>query len=134
VGRLFELHPSLVESGRAALLDVDLQLIRRLCSGDVKYTPIRRYPSSAFDLSVIAGLREHAGDLAARVARFAGPLLESVQFLRQYSGPPLPEGEQSVSFRLTVGSPERTLSSEEIGEIRARIIEGMRELGYELRV
>jgi phenylalanyl-tRNA synthetase beta chain len=68
------------------------------------------------------------------VARFAGPLLESVQFLRQYSGPPLDEAEKSVSFRVTVGSPERTLSSEEIGEIRARIIEGMRELGYELRV
>jgi phenylalanyl-tRNA synthetase beta chain len=134
VGRLFELHPSLVESGRAALLDLDLQLIRKLSAGDVKYTPLRRYPSSAFDLSVIAGLREHAGDLEARLARFAGPLLESVQFLRQYSGPPLDEGEKSVSFRLTVGSPEHTLSSEEIGEIRARIIEGMRELGYELRV
>jgi len=134
VGRLFELHPSLVESGRAAVLDLDLQLIRKLSAGDVKYTPIRRYPSSAFDLSVIGGLREHAGDLEARVARFAGPLLESVQFLRQYSGPPLAEGEKSVSFRLTVGSPERTLSSEEIGEIRARIIEGMRELGYELRL
>lgn len=134
VGRLFELHPSLLDSGRAALLDVDLQLIRKLSAGDVKYTPIRRYPSSAFDLSVIAGLREHAGDLEARLARFAGPLLESVQFVRQYSGPPLEEGAKSVSFRVTVGSPERTLSSEEIGEIRARIIEGMRELGYELRV
>jgi phenylalanyl-tRNA synthetase beta chain len=134
VGRLFELHPSLIESGRAALLDLDLQLIQKLSAGDVKYTPIRRYPSSAFDLSVIAGLREHAGDLEARVARFAGPLLESVQFLRLYSGPPLEEGQKSVSFRLTVGSPERTLSSEEIGEIRTRIIEGMRELGYELRL
>jgi hypothetical protein len=35
---------------------------------------------------------------------------------------------------LTVGSGERTLSSEEVGEIRGRIIDGMRELGYELRV
>jgi hypothetical protein len=50
------------------------------------------------------------------------------------AGAPLEEGQKSVSFRLTVGSPERTLSSEEVGEIRARIIEGMRELGYELRV
>jgi hypothetical protein len=33
-----------------------------------------------------------------------------------------------------VGSPERTLASEEVGEIRTRIIEGMREMGYELRV
>jgi len=61
-------------------------------------------------------------------------LLESIQFLRQYSGPPLAEGAKSLSFRLTVGSPERTLSSEEIAEIRTRIIEGMRDLGYELRV
>ncbi len=38
------------------------------------------------------------------------------------------------SFRLTVGSPERTLSSDEIAAIRANIIERMRDLGYELRV
>jgi phenylalanyl-tRNA synthetase beta chain len=123
-----------LESGRPALLDLDLQLIQKLSTADVKYTPIRRYPSSAFDLSVIAGLREHVGTLQAAIASFAGPLLESVQFLRQYSGPPLADGTKSVSFRLTVGSPERTLASEEISEIRNRIIEGMRELGYELRV
>ena len=133
-GRLFELHPSLVESGRAVVLDVDLRVVERLSAGEIKYTPIRRYPSSAFDLSVVAGLREHAGKLEAIVASFAGPLLESIQFVRQYSGAPLEEGRKSVSFRLTVGSPERTLSSEEVGEIRGRIIERMREMGYELRV
>jgi len=70
-----------------------------------------------------------------RVVRsFAGPLVESIEFLRQYSGPPLEAGQNSVSFRLTAGSPERTLSNEETSAIRARIIEGMRTLGYELRV
>ncbi len=131
---MFELHPSLVETGRAAILDLDLASGAVAQRGRSRYTPIRRYPSSAFDLSVIAGLREHAGNLQAAIASFAGPLLESIQFLRQYSGPPLEEGKKSVSFRLTVGSAERTLSSEEVGEIRARIIEGMRGLGYELRV
>jgi phenylalanyl-tRNA synthetase beta chain len=134
VGRLFEMHPSLVETGRAAVLDLDLRAVRSLSTDDTKYAPIRRYPSSAFDLSVIAGLREHAARLQASVQSFAGPLLESIQFVRQYSGPPLEEGRKSVSFRLTVGSPERTLSSDEIGQIRTRIIEGMRDLGYELRV
>ena len=134
VGRLFELHPSLVETGRAAILDLDLRAVQRLAAADIKYKPIRRYPSSAFDLSVIAGLREYAGDLETKLREFASPLVESIQFVRQYSGPPLAEGQKSVSFRLTVGSPERTLSSEEVGEIRARIIEGMRGLGYELRV
>jgi phenylalanyl-tRNA synthetase beta chain len=68
------------------------------------------------------------------VASFAGPLAESVEFVRQYAGSPLKAEQKSVSFRVTVGSPERTLSSEEVGEIRARIIAGMRGLGYELRV
>jgi phenylalanyl-tRNA synthetase beta chain len=134
VGRLCELHPRLVEQGRAAVLDLDLRVIQSLSGGESRYTPVRRYPSSAFDLSVIAGAREHAGTLESRLASFAGPMLESIQFLRQYSGPPLEEGRKSVSFRLTVGSAERTLSSEEVGEIRAGIIERMRELGYELRV
>jgi len=134
VGRMFELHPSLVEAGRAAVLDLDLRAIQALGPSGAKYTPIRRYPSSAFDLSVIAGEREHAGKLQDSLASFAGPLLESISFVRQYAGPPLDEGRKSVSFRLRVGSPERTLSSEEAGGIRARIIEGMRGLGYELRV
>jgi phenylalanyl-tRNA synthetase beta chain len=134
VGRMFELHPSLIETGRAAVLDLDLRIIRSLSTSDTRYTPIRRYPSSAFDLSVIADARELAGKLEASIASFAGELLESVQFVRQYSGPPLEEGRKSVSFRVTVGSRERTLASEEVGEIRGRIIEGMRRLGYELRV
>jgi phenylalanyl-tRNA synthetase beta chain len=135
VGRLFELHPSLLEAGRAALLDLDLSAAYRLASTEeVKYTPVRRYPSSAFDLSVIAGEREPAGELREKIAEFAGPLLESVQFLRQYEGPPFEAGEKSVTFRVTVGSAERTLSSDEVTAVREAIIAGMRELGYELTV
>ena len=84
--------------------------------------------------AAIAPLREQAGKLESAIAAFAGPLLESIQFVRQYAGLPLVEGTKSVSFRLTVGSSERTLASEEVNEIRAAIIEGMRGLGYELRV
>ncbi len=133
-GRLFELHPSLIETGRAAIVDLDLRAVERLRVGEKIYTPIRRYPTSAFDLSVISGERELAGKLESLIAGFAGPLVESIEFLRQYSGPPLATGQKSVSFRLTAGSPEKTLSSEEVAQIRERIIEGMRGLGYELRV
>ena len=133
VGRIFELHPNLLE-GRAAVLDLDLEIVLKLRPRDKTYTPLRRFPSSQFDLSVIAGTRELVGDLHRKIKEFAGELLESIEYVRQYSGPPLPENTKSVSFRLTVGSLERTLSSDEAGAIRARIIEGMRGLGYELRV
>jgi hypothetical protein len=35
---------------------------------------------------------------------------------------------------VTLGSAERTLSSEEVGEVRARLIDGMRLQGYDLRL
>ena len=133
VGRMFELFPALVE-GRAAVLDLDLARTQELGAGEKRFTPIRRYPGSAFDLSVVAGSRELVGDLQRKIAGFAGPMLESIEYLRQYSGPPLAEGQKSVSFRLTVGSSERTLSSEEVGQVRAGMIDGMHGLGYELRV
>jgi len=134
IGRLAELHPRLIEQGRAAVLDVDLDRLRALRRPPGKYTPFRRYPGSAFDLSVVAGEREPVAELRKKLAGFAGDMLESIEFVRQYAGPPLPPGNKSVSFRLTVGSSRRTLSLEEVGAIRAGIIERMQALGYELRV
>jgi phenylalanyl-tRNA synthetase beta chain len=133
VGRLFELHPSML-AGRAAILDIDLEAMLALVPREKRYRSIRRYPASAFDLSVIAGARELVGDLQKRIVSLAGEQLDSIEFLRRYSGPPIPEGMQSVSFRLTVAAPDRTLSLEEAGAIRSRIIEGMRAQGYDLRV
>ena len=133
IGRLFELHPSLGE-GRTAMLDLDLPRMHQAAPKETRYAPIRRYPSSAFDLSVVAGERELVGGLRDKLVALAGELLQSIEYQRQYAGPPLAEGTKSVSFRLTVGSPDRTLSSEEVGEIRARLIDGMRAQGYDLRL
>jgi phenylalanyl-tRNA synthetase beta chain len=134
LGRLSELHPNLIEAGRAAVLDIDLMLLQELTPSAARYTPVRRFPVSAFDLSIIAGARELAGTLELEIRRFAGELAEAVEYVREYEGERLPEGKKSVSFRVVVGAPDRTLSSPEIAEIRSRIIQGLNSLGYELRV
>lgn len=133
IGRLFELHPDYCE-GRAALLDVNLEIAYRLRPARGRYKPLRRYPSSAFDVSIVAGARELVGSLQRIVAGHAGDLFESVAFVRQYSGPPLAEGTKSVSFRVTIGAPDRTLSADDVAAARARIIDGMKAAGYELRL
>jgi len=134
VGRLFELHPTLGAEGRAAILDLDLAILERLDRRDVRYRSLRRYPTSAFDLSVVTDLRQPAGEIEKRLAEAAGDGLVDIEFVREYTGAPLPPGRKSVSFRLTVGAGDRTLSSEEVAVIRDRVIEAMRQAGYELRV
>jgi phenylalanyl-tRNA synthetase beta chain len=134
IGRMFEFHPSLVETGRAAVLDIDLQRVGAAepPAGAVRSDPA--VPTSAFDLSVVTELRRPVGRIQEALRSFGGTDLVSIEFLRQYTGAPLAEDAKSVSFRLTLGSGERTLSSEEVGAVRGRIIEGMRTLGYDLRV
>jgi phenylalanyl-tRNA synthetase beta chain len=133
VGRLFEFHPSMIK-GRGSGLDLDVDALRRLCPHAKQYQPIRRFPSSAFDLSVIVAERALVGDIQRKLLAHAGPTLERIEFVRQYSGAPLAEGTKSVSYRLTLAAADRTLTSEEVGAVRTAIIEGMRRDGYELRV
>jgi phenylalanyl-tRNA synthetase beta chain len=134
IGRLFELHPSLLAHGRASILDLDLDALDRIGRPEARFQPVRRYPSSAFDLSVVAGARELVAAIERRIRAFCGEGLDRIEFVRQYSGPPLPEDKKSVSFRLTVSAPDRTLSSEEINQFRSRLIQALREAGYDLRV
>jgi phenylalanyl-tRNA synthetase beta chain len=132
--RLAELHPSLVEGGRAAVLDIDLALLQEQTPERASYTPVRRFPTTAFDLSVIADTRELAGSLELNIRRFAGELAEKVEYVREYQGERVPEGKKSVSFRVVAAAADRTLSSDEITALRDQIIAGLRGLGYELRV
>lgn len=139
IGRLFELHPSLLHDagieGRAILLDVDLDLAESLHrSQEKKFMPLRKYPTSGFDLSVVTDTHEPVAKIESELVRLAADSLASIEFVRQYAGPPLPEDKKSVSYHLEVGALDRTLSSEGVTTIRNTIIDGMRALGYELRV
>ena len=134
LGRILELHPSLVETGRGSILDLDLEQLFRLGDAAKKYTPLQRYPSTAFDLSVVAGLRELAGVLRKKILAAAGECCESVEYLYSYRGQPFPEDRQSLTYRVTLTAPDRTLSSDEASAVRSAIIDALRAEGYELRV
>jgi phenylalanyl-tRNA synthetase beta chain len=133
VGRLFEFHPNMVD-GRAAVLDLDLRAIQALGELPIKYTPLRRYPTSAFDLSVLVPLRTPVAEIQTRISTNGGAFLQSVEFVTQYQGAPLAADRKSVSFRVTLGAADRTLSSDEITQSRTSLIESLRSAGYDLRV
>jgi phenylalanyl-tRNA synthetase beta chain len=134
LGRLFEFHPRMIEGGRAAVLDLDLARLMELQRAPARYQPLRRFPESAFDLSILAGPRALIADVQAALEKLAGDALLSIVFLREFVLPGGVSRERSLSYRLTFGAPDRTLSAEEVGVVRTRIIEGMRSAGYELRL
>jgi phenylalanyl-tRNA synthetase beta chain len=130
VGNLYELHPSLLDRGRAAVLDLDLDALLSLPAHTRKYQPLRRFPTSSFDLSIVAGAREQVAVLEDKLRKLAGKDLVSLQFLLIF---PLPDNQKSVSFRLTAGADDRTLTADEVTRIRERVVGGIKAAGYELR-
>jgi len=118
VGRLFELHPSLVSKGRASILDLDLARMEKLNLRERGYEPIRRFPVSSFDVTVEAPLRALAGEIEQKLAGAAGSDLVEIKILGEFV-----RGERkSVSYRVTVGAWDRTLTSEEVAAIRERVM------------
>ncbi|HEY2389827.1 MAG TPA: phenylalanine--tRNA ligase subunit beta, partial [Candidatus Angelobacter sp.] len=95
-----------------------------------KYQPLRRFPTSSFDLSIVAGSHELVANLKNKLHHLAGEGLVSLQFLLIF---PLPPDKKSVSFRLTLGADDRTLTADEVTRTRERVVEGIKAAGYELR-
>src|ERR1700733_3250019 len=85
IGRLFEFHPKLVENGRAAVLDLNLNLLNQ--PHEVHYQPLRRFPESSFDLSFIVPAHTLIADVEAAIPK--SPEILSIEFLREFA---LPEG------------------------------------------
>lgn len=127
LGRLFEFHSSFIEQGRAAVIDFDLRLMQELAgSTEKKYTPIRKFPSSSFDLSIIVGPRV----LVGHVAKAIEELGHQPEFIEDYR---MPDGRRSLLFRITISEPDRTITGEEVTAERTRLIDGLRAAGYDLR-
>ena len=121
IGRLFEFHPAMVETGRAAVLDLDLTKVQALRTATGKYQPLRRFPTSAFDVTVPVAERELAGNVLARLREGVGPLALDARYLSDYKG----DNGRSMSFRITLGAADRTLTGEEVTAVRSQVMSWM---------
>ena len=133
VGRIAEIHPSFV-NGRAAVLLLNLRAVEALPNVPTRYRALRRFPTSDFDLSVLAPLTQPVGELLKLIHAARATHLLQVAYVRHYAGHPLPDDRKSVSFRVTVGADDRTLSNDEISQTRAALIAHLQSAGYDLRI
>lgn len=132
LGRLYELHPGHVETGRAAILDIDLRLMMEHSAAPVKYRAIQRYPSSAYDLSVVTGVRTLIADVEREIAQAVRA--DAVAYLYSYRGEPLPDDKQSLTFRITISAADHTLTNDEVTASRNAAIAALQAAGFDLRM
>ena len=122
---------------RIGWLEVDLGLLfdekqvrRRLTVGGA----VSRFPSSDIDLALVVDDGHPADAVADALRTAAGDLLESVYLFDVYRGSGIAEGSRSLAYRLRFCAPDRTLTDEEVGQLRAACIAAVeRDFGAVLR-
>ncbi len=96
--------------------------------------PVSRYPAATIDLAFVVDDAVPAVDLEATIARAAGDLLEDLRLFDVFRSDALGTGRVSLAFALRFRAPDRTLTDEEVGALRAAVIDAVRAVhGADLR-
>ena len=101
---------------------------------NVRFTAISRMPKLVEDLALVVNDDVRADDVAHTIRDAGGSLLVDVVLFDVYRGRQLGEGRKSLAFSLTFQSPDRTLTTEQTAQLRAKIIRQVaQKYGAELR-
>ncbi|MBM3300587.1 MAG: phenylalanine--tRNA ligase subunit beta, partial [Deltaproteobacteria bacterium] len=98
------------------------------------FRPLPRYPYIERDLSIVVERNRSGDEIKHLISRLGHDIITSVVPFDLYRGEPVPEGYQSMAFRIRYQSEDRTLTDDEVQEIHSRVVEAVsQELGATLR-
>ena len=120
--------------GRVAWLELDLEAVLNGPHGNRKYSPVSKYPSSDIDLAFEVPDSITAANIAGAMRKGGGKQLASVELFDTYRGSGVADGARSLAFRLRFQATDRTMTDDEIGELRAGCITAaQKQKGVKLR-
>ena len=106
-----------------AELDLDA-----LLAGDRRardFVALSRYPSSSIDLAFVLDDDISAAAVIATLRGAGGRLLEAVRVFDEFRSDALGPEKRSLAFALRFRAPERTLTVDEVGELRRVAIDAV---------
>jgi phenylalanyl-tRNA synthetase beta chain len=142
LGAVGEVDPAVIatfglDHRRVGWLEVDLGLLldpAKVVRLPEEARPVSRYPSSEVDLALVVADEAPADQVSDVLREAAGDLLESVFLFDVFRGEAVGEGRRSLAFRLRFCAPDRTLTDQEVGDLRLACIAAAEEaVGAELR-
>jgi phenylalanyl-tRNA synthetase beta chain len=107
-------------------LDVLVESMRQ--QRTIRVAPLPRFPTVVRDLSIVIDEALPATEVRGTIRSAAPETLVSVAEFDRYTGPGVPEGRVSLSFRLTFRSPERTLTDDEVQRAVDTVVKALEQI------
>ena len=99
--------------GKAVALELELDTLLSLASGEAEYAPISKFPSVMRDISVLVSSDVKIGEMIEMMQKTDLKFISDIDLLDEYIDPSW-KGMQSLTFRIVFRSEERTLTTEEV--------------------
>src|SRR5690606_37617544 len=139
VGHAGELHPRVLTTlelpARASAFEVDLDvLLAAMPAEPLQAEPVSAFPLAKEDFAFIVDASVTAAALRRAVVEAAGELAEDVREFDVFTGPQVGEGKKSIALAVRLRAADRTLTADDVAQVRARIVAAAGEqLGAVLR-
>jgi phenylalanyl-tRNA synthetase beta chain len=132
VGMMGELHPLVREAfdlpeQPVCALEFDLDALLASWGRAPEMTPISAHPPVYEDLAVVVNEDVPALRVRDRITETGAPLVRSVALFDVYRGEQVGAGKKSLAYRLTYQAEDRTLTDEEVADVRAAIVRRVEE-------
>ena len=118
------------------LFEIDATKLKPLPSRTNTFAHLAEYPETDYDISMLFDSDAAWSDIYEAVMgkKKASALLKDAAFVDEYRGKQIPEGKKSVTIRLTIGSDEKTLTSQEIENAAGQVMKKLgKKMGAQLR-
>ena len=116
------------------VFEIDTTLLKPLISRTNRFTHLAEYPTTDYDISMLFDSATTWEEIKGVIAIKENGPVKKADFVDEYRGKQIPAGKKSVTIRLTIGSNEKTLTSEEIENAAGSVMKQLsKRLGAELR-
>ena len=116
------------------VFEMDTTLLKPLISRTNKFTHLAEYPVTDYDISMLFDSATTWEEIDAVIAKKPAGPVKAADFVDEYRGKQIPAGKKSVTIRLTIGSNEKTLTSDEIEAAAGSVMKQLsKRLSAELR-
>ncbi len=137
VGYLGEVHPEVCDNydipTKVYVAVLDMPSVEPFTTFDRKYEGIAKYPAVSRDISMVVPKNILVGEIEAVIAQRGGKLLESYELFDIYEGEQIQAGFKSVAYSITFRAKDRTLEEADIVAAMKKILNGLEQMGIELR-
>ena len=137
IGYLGEVHPEVLDNygigTKAYVAVLDMPSVIPFTTYDRKYTGIAKFPAVSRDISMVVPKDILVGQIEHLIEQRAGKILESYQLFDIYEGSQIKSGYKSVAYSITFRAQDRTLEENDISAAMKKILNGLEQMGIELR-